>query len=185
MEIEIRAFIENIEKFRKKLDSIESKFIKKVHIIDNWFCEKSKNNFDEVKQDKVGSYGLRIRQIDDKTELNCKVLKNEEDHNIFHEFETKVNDFDQTKKILESIGFKVFCVLDKKRYIYKFENCLINIEDIKNFEPTIELEIIADENEEEYKKYLIDLMEKLDIKEKQIIDKSITYLFMKKFAFKQ
>lgn len=189
MEIEIRAFINSIPKFKEKLKSLGATLDSKKHIVDYWFCKKESNCFEQVQQHEQGSYGLRIRRIEGEgegkaAELNCKVLEKPGDHNAFHEHETKVNNFEQTKNILESIGFKIFCILDKKRTTYKFKNCLINIEDIKGFRPAVELEIISNSNQEQYKKYLRDLLNKLGIKEKDKIDKSITFLYMKEFSFK-
>ena len=189
MEIEIRAFIEDIDGIKAKLDVIGAKYYSKERIIDYWFCEKDKGKFEQVQQNAPGSYGLRVRQSEKEGknifELNCKVLKKEGDHNAFHEFETKIDNFEQTKKILESIGFKIFCTLDKIRITYSFDRCKINIEDIKGFKPAVELEIISDEHVEENKAFLRELLDKLGIDPKNRIEKSITYLYMKEFAFKQ
>jgi predicted adenylyl cyclase CyaB len=176
------------------VESFGARFESKNHIIDYWFCRKESNKFDEVKQDKPGSYGLRIRRTlsDDgedgegkeNIEINCKVLEREKDHNAFHEHETKVEDFEQARHILESIGFKVFCVVDKKRTAYRLGKCLINIEDIKGFRPAVELEIIDDKDQEKHKACLNDLLGKLGVGKEDLIEKSITFLYMKDFSFK-
>jgi len=188
LEIEIRAFIKNVEDFKKRLVDIGAVFKSKVHIVDCWFCEKDKKSFDEVLQCNPGDYSLRIRKITkdsrDVYEFNCKVLEKLDDHNAFHEFETRVNDFDQLKNILEHIGFKVFSVLDKERTVFEFEKCLINVEDIKDFRPAVELEIIDDKNAEEHKAYLRKLLDRLGVAEEERIEKSITYHYMEEFAFK-
>ena len=188
MEIEIRAFINDIEEFKKKLDQLDASFESEVRIIDSWYCNNESKTFEEVQQHKPGSYALRIRQCltGDKTitEMNCKVLENKGDHNAFHEYETKISDFEQGKTILEKIGFKIFCIVDKRRTTYKFNNCLINIEDIKGFKPAIELEIISDSNTENYKKHLKKILDQLGINNKDRIEKSITFLYMENFAFK-
>lgn len=189
MEIEIRAFIKDIEEFKDKLKLLGADYVSKVKIEDYWFCEKKSNSFEEVKQDKPGSYGLRIRKIKnnarERCELNCKVLEKEGDHNAFHEYETSIDNLDQTKIILEKIGFKIFCIIKKERTTYKIDNCLINIEDIEGFKPAVELEIISDSNQETHKEFEIKLLDKLGINEKDKIEKSITFLFMKEFSFKQ
>jgi len=189
MEIEIRAFIENIEEFKKKLETIGGVFVTQKHIIDTWFCTRDKTHFNQVRQHEPGSYGLRIRQSfendNEVAELNAKVLEELGDHNAFHEYETEVDDKAQAKKILESIGFKVFCVMDKIRTVYKLGECLVNIEDIKGYRPAVELEIISDEDIEKHREYLKELLNKLGIKEQNKIKNSITYEFMKEFSFKQ
>lgn len=186
MEIEIRAFIDNIQEFEERVKNLGAVFDSEVHITDYYFCDKKSTKFEQVQQDKPGSYGLRIRHFVkdniEKTELNCKVLEELEDHNAFHEYETEVESFEQAKLVLEKIGFKVFCILDKKRKKYKLDNCSINIEDIKGFKPAVELEIIS-ENKENHKEALRELLNKLGIKEKDKIEKSITFLYMKEHSF--
>lgn len=189
MEIEIRAFVDDFKKTEKKLIRLGAKLISTKYILDLWFCKKKYNKFEQVQQHKPGSYALRIRQIDENnikiSELTCKVLEKLGDHNAFHEFETKIEDYEQAKQILGHIGFKVFCTIDKRRKVYKIDNCFINLEDIKGFKPAIELEIIDDKKVEDHKSYLHNLLKKLNIKEKDKIEKSITYLYMQKCSFKK
>ena len=188
MEIEIRAFIQDINQFKKKLSELGVSGESNKHIIDYWFCDKNSNKFEQVQQHEPGSYGLRIRKRKEKgkeiCELNCKVLEKLGDHNAFHEYETKIENFEQTKKLLECIGFKIFCIIDKKRTSYDYKNCTINLEEIKGFRPAVELEIISNENIEKNKEFLRELLNKLGINEEDKIKKSITYLYMKEFSFK-
>lgn len=188
MEIEKRAFIKNISKIKEKLTELGAKKTKDVHIIDYWICENKINKFEDAQQHEPGSYGLRVREKvtteGSKWEFNCKVLDKKGDHNAFHEHETAVVDGKATLEILKSIGFKVFCILDKKREMYSFETITINLEDIKGFRPAIELEIIDNKNIEENKNILDKLLQDLGVKKQDLIEKSITYLYMKEFSFK-
>lgn len=188
MEIEIRAFIDDVENFKKKVEKIGGKFEKELHIIDYWFCENNFNKFDQVKQDNPGSYGLRIRREfnegKERVELNCKVLEREHDHNAFHEYEVTAEDYGSLRKILESLGFKNFCTVDKRREVYSLGRCSINIENIKGFRPAVELEIIDDSNHEAHKEYMKELLKNLDIMDEDKIEKSITFLYMKEHSFK-
>ncbi len=189
MEIEYRAYLKDTEELKKELKNIKAKLKSQEHIIDYWFCEKEKNKFNQVKQNSPGSYGLRIRRKilkkEEIIELNCKVIKEDGDHNAFYENEIKVDSLKSARNILDSIGFKVFCIVDKKRTTYSFENCLINIDEIVGFKPAIELEIISDENIEEHKKYLLEILSILKIEKDNFIKKSITHDFMEGNAFKQ
>jgi adenylate cyclase, class 2 len=189
MEIEVRAFIQDVPIFKENLKKIGATFIEETHIIDYWFCDKNASRFEEVQQHEPGSYSLRVRKWMSKSkkrvELNCKVLEKEGDHNAFHEHETEVKNVEETKNILKSVGFKIFCIVDKKREIFKLGNCTINIENIKGFRPAVELEIISDSNQEVHKKYQHELLETLGIHQKDKIEKSITYLYMLKNSFKE
>jgi adenylate cyclase, class 2 len=189
MEIELRAFIDNFEEIEATLQKIGAKLTGTIEILDLWFCDKNSTKIEQVRQHEAGSYGIRIRRSrkdgQEIIEMNSKVLETKGDHNVFHEYETEIKDLEQGRKILESIGFKVFCTVDKKRKIFEFENCTVNLENIKGFRPAVELEIIADKNIEDHKTYLKELLDKLGIKEEDKIEKSITYLYMEEFCFKE
>jgi len=187
MEIELRGFIQNIDNFKNALSDLNAKFINEIHLIDYWFCPNDKKTFDEVKQKTTGSYALRLRSsvINNKesSEITVKVLKKEDDHNAFYEYESKIENITQVRKILQSIGFKEFCVVDKKRFSYSFENITINIENIAGFPLAMELEIIAEDKIPQWKKKLNDLRKKLGISDSDLIEKSITFLYMSKNSF--
>lgn len=189
MEIEIRAFVKSLELIESNLIELKAKKLKQQHIIDYWFCPKNFTRFNQIQMNKPGSYSLRIRQLKQNgkeyLELNTKALETEEDHNVFIEHETAIDDIEETRKILEIIGFKIYCVLEKRRTVYKKGNMLINLEDIKAFNPAVEIEIISDEETDAHKKTITKTLKQLGIKEKDIIKTSITNLFMKKYAFKQ
>lgn len=186
MEIEVRAFVSSLKDIENKLLRLNAKKIETTDIEDVWFCRQEFQSFKEVKQDKVGSYGLRVRlQKGKRPELNVKVLIAENDHNIFKEHETQFESYKEMKQILESIGFKVFCILKKKRMTYGFDNMKINLENIEGFPACVEIEIINDKDFARHKKTMHDLLSKLGIKENNMIKKSITALFMERYSFKQ
>ncbi len=189
MEIEIRAFAKNLKEIETKLINLKAKKIKQQHIIDYWFCPKNFTNFKQIQMNKPGSYSLRIRQLTEKDrtllELNTKAISTEKDHNIFIEHETHIDNLEETKEILEAIGFKVYCVLEKTRTVFQKNNMLINLEDIKGFNPAVEIEILADKETDIHKKTIEKTLKELGIKEKDVIKTSITNLFMKEYAFKQ
>lgn len=189
MEIEIRAFVDDFKDLEKHLKKIKAKKLKKQRIIDYWFCPKNYKTFKQISMHKPGSYSLRIRCMKEGRkeylELNTKAIATEGDHNAFIEHETTIDSVEECREILETIGFKIFCVIDKQRTVYQKKNMLINLEDIKGFDPTVEVEIISDVEEEIHKKTITQLLKQIGIKEKNIIKTSITNLFMKKYAFKQ
>lgn len=184
MEIEERAFVDSFSKIREKLK--EENFSKKseISITDSYFCREDVGTVEEVQMDEPGSYGLRIRESDSSTELNCKVIKNRGDHNAFIEHETDIEEASEGRKILKCIGFKNFCTINKTREIYKSEenNITVNIEDFEDFPAVIEIEVIADNNIEEVKQKIRDLIKKLDVNDEDIIDKSITLLYFRENA---
>lgn len=189
MEIEIRAFVKNLKEVETKLVKLGAKKLKQQHITDYWFCPKTFTEFRHIQMNEPGSYSLRIRQLKENNkehlELNTKALATEGDHNAFLEYETAIDNLEEARKILETIGFKIYCILEKTRIVYQKNNMLINLEGIKRFKPAIEIEIMADEETDIHKQTITKTLKQLGIKEKNIIKTSITNLFMKKYAFKQ
>lgn len=185
MEIEIRSFVKDFGYVKHQLDLLKAKKIDEAEIEDLWFCKKEINSYEDTKMDKVGSYGLRIRLQKGKApELNVKTMVSEKDHQVFEEHEVVFENASIMRKILESLGFKVFCTLRKKRETYQFEDMKINLEDIDNFPPCVEIEIQDTKNFEKNRKRIHSILDRLGLDEKDRINTSITLLFMEKYAFK-
>lgn len=185
MEIERRAFVDSFSELRQKLVELGFEKEEEKEIVDRYFCREDVDSVEGVAMDEPGSYGLRTRKTPEMKELNCKVIENHGDHNAFIEHETHVSDIGETRQILEAVGFKQFVKIDKTREIYRHEDeqAEVNIEDIKNFPPVIELETIADENVEEKKQRQMELLDEIGIEEDDIIEKSITLLYIQENAF--
>ncbi len=184
MEIEIRAFVKSAKDVEEKIKNLGANLSERIRIIDDWYCINSAKDYSEIKMDKPGSYGLRIRTtfLDDKKkfEINCKVLEKEFDHCAFNEYETQIKEIDEAEKILKAIGFKRFCSIDKKRTSYNLKNATINIEEINGFNPAVEIEIIDDKDIEKHQEDIKTILKNLEIKKEDIIEKSITRLYMDK-----
>lgn len=178
MEIEIRAFVRSFERIRKKIKELGGNKIKEIKITDYWFCPEEVESFEGTAMEEAGDFGLRVRETNGSYELNCKVINKKGDHNAFEEFETEVKSGEQTIKILKNIGMKNFCVVKKLREVYELNDFKVNIEDIEDFRPVIEIEKISDK-EKGFKEKILKLIDKLGTPRENVIDKSITYLYMK------
>ncbi|MFB6145055.1 MAG: class IV adenylate cyclase [Candidatus Nanohaloarchaea archaeon] len=187
MEIEQRAFVDSFSQIRQKLREQGFKKERKVQLIDRYFCREKFNTIDDIKMDEPGSYGLRIRENGNSAELNCKTIRWEGDHNAFHEYETQVDSPEETKKILEATGFKNFCTLEKERTVYVSPDgrVEVNLEDINDFPEVIEIEIVTDDMIDEARQRISQLLQKLEVKEEDRIDKSITLHYFQENAFQQ
>ena len=185
MEIEVRAFVNDFDKVKQRLIEINAVKIDETEIEDIWICKNDVKCYEDTKMNKVGSYGLRLRiQKDRPHEITVKTIVSERDHQIFDEIETEFKDINKMKKILEIIGFKIFCVLKKKRETFSYRDMKINLEDIEGFRPCVEIEIIDDNNFEDHKDAIRNVFNLLNIDEKDRIETSITSLFMEENAFK-
>ncbi len=191
MEIEIRAYVDSLRRVENLLNKNKATFLEEQRIVDEWYCPEECYKFEDVKQDIQGSYGLRVRTqySEDNhrySELNCKVLERENDHNSFHEYHTEIGNSKDMRKILETMGFKLFCRINKTRKTYELGNCKINLEKIKGFRPAIELEIIDhDHNRETHYKTMDDILRMLEVRPEDYIPTSITAEYMKHNSFKK
>ena len=185
MEIEERAFVDSLPKVAEKLERRDYEKEGEYEIIDRYYCREHVDSMEEVAMDEPGSYGLRIREARGEVELNCKVIENQGDHNAFLEYETEVDSAEEMHQLLEAVGFKNFCTVRKKRteYVSPGGDITVNLEDLEDFAPVIELEIIAEEDIEEKKQLNRELLYDLGVEDEEIIDKSITLLYFRENAF--
>ena len=189
-EVEYRALI-TAEIFSTLLDKGKTlytdSFQGPLMIQDVYFCQKNVKTFQEVEMDEVGSYSLRLRREveNDKTSttLNTKIINNIGDHNAWLEHEIGISSYDESKIILEAIGFKIFFELKKNRYVFQDHDIRVCLEDINNFQPAIEIEILTSEDKtEEAKKKLLDYLDQNCIEKESIVKKSITNMLMRAHA---
>ena len=188
-EVEYRAFIA-VKIFKTLLNKARKfkNFRGQLIIRDTYFCPKRAKNFRDIEMNRVGSYSLRLRQKvengKERVTLNIKVIRKTGDHNAWLEHEVFLSSYKETKTILEAIGFKVFFELKKSRFSFKENGINVHLEDIRNFQPAIEVEIITSENKTEAaKRKLLDYLAQNHIQKKAIVKKSITNLLMHRRAF--
>jgi predicted adenylyl cyclase CyaB len=190
-EVEHRALI-NIKTFKKLLNKGKNEYSKSFHgpliIEDAYFCRKSVKKFKEVEMEEVGSYSLRLRREIEKGKkkiiLNTKIISKKGDHNAWLEHEINVSSYEETQTILEDIGFKIFFELKKTRYSFTEGEINICLEDIANFQPAIEIEIITSKGKTILaKKKLLNYFTKNNIEQKSIVKKSITNILMREKSY--
>lgn len=186
-EVEYRALI-NTETFKTLLKKGKKDYEQSFHgpliIHDAYFCPQYVKKFQEVEMDKVGSYSLRLRnEIENGKEnitLNTKIIRNTGDHNAWLEREVLVSSYQECREILKAIGFKIFFELKKSRYSFQDQEINVCLEDIDDFQPAIEIEILTSENKAEIaKKKLLNYFKENNIKKENIVKKSITNIIMR------
>ncbi len=188
IEIEFRAILKNKQEKEliKKLGIPDSE----QRIIDVYFCKKEAKSFKDIEMNDVGSYSLRLRKTEKNNskieiQMNTKTITHKGDHNSWEEHEVAVDSLEESIKILESIGFKSYFRLDKirKSYFIKDNDMTFNIEIIKKFGTTVEIEIITNqENANNSKIKIKNYLKELGISEEQIVPKSITNILMHKMS---
>lgn len=184
-EVELRVLLDknthmDIENKLTKIGAV----LENMHkVIDEYFCPKETKFFDEVKMQKVGSYGLRLRQKEKESELNIKVITTFDDHHAWEEHEIKIDSFVEAKKILEFLGLKSFIHIEKERRNFTYKDMTVILEDIKDFGLALEIEIITQkEKSKEAKEKIKKFLAKLGIGEDKIVPKSVTHIIMEQRA---
>jgi len=190
-EIEIRFVTKNRRKIESNLIKMGAKVVYHGHVIDHWFVPNEIKNMEEKSSwyDTTKGYGLRIREQDNgytgkfSTTLEVKSLVVPFQHDTCLEHEINVANYEETKKLLILMNKKEMTTLDKDRLVYAYLDYKIVIDDIKNFQTGVEIELMSSKDREVELPRLRRLATKigLDIKN-EITQKSVTFLYMQEYA---
>lgn len=189
-EVEIRALL------TKKHRHIISRLLKAAgarsqntdSLRDVYYCPKKTRSFSQIEMETPGSFSLRLReslQRGKKTlTLNVKIITKKGDHRSWREHEVRTDSLAESHHILDTAGFKPFFKIEKRRHTFRFDNnTTAAVEDIKKFGPILEIEIMTSKKDAEAaKNRLYKLLTKLEIKNEQIVKKSVTNLLMRRWS---
>jgi adenylate cyclase, class 2 len=169
MEIERRAKIQNVEQLVEKLKSLSAEKKSTKNQIDKYYGAI------ELYKKLGYSFVTRIRESKDKKILTVKIAKPKKD-GVWEEFEKEIDDAEMFEKMFLTMGLEKIITVEKKRDLYKLGKFTINIDQFKEKGNFVEIELIS--NNEETKE-LNDLMLKLGIPAKNIINIGYISLFLK------
>jgi predicted adenylyl cyclase CyaB len=158
--IEIKAKISSLEDFRRKIEKLNVKETGEIFQEDTFF--------------KISNGRLKLRTFGEEIgELIYYVRENlpgpkRSDYHIF-----KTTEPNALRQILEnSLGIRG--VVKKRRLLYLVGNTRIHLDEVERLGSFLELEIILSQGEDEKccRAIANEIMEKLDIKEKDLVDKA-------------
>lgn len=188
IEVELRILLKNrkaIEKTAKQKGAI---FIKHLKVKDFWYCSKNVHNYKKASIDSSG-FALRLRIEKDislrktKSSIECKTLRSGKNHAECNEYELPVEDLFQARKLLESINFKEFLVINKERKVYKYQKFSLFFDKIEGVGHGLEIEIMRSKGTEKVKyNQLLNLAVELGISQSEILKKSLTFIAMQKLT---
>lgn len=137
IEIEIQVQVENIKPLVKFLNTSAKKILK-TRQIDEYFVPKHRNFLAK----KPVSEWLRLRTANGSYFLNYKNWYYGKDGKSHHcdEYETKIEDINQLKLILESLDFHPIVKVDKTRTSYLYKNYEISVDRVKGLGDFVEIE---------------------------------------------
>lgn len=115
---------------------------------------------------------IRLRKSNDKVELTIKHIFEKNNSNIekVMEYEIKVNDFEETNKLLNNIGLVKRNYQEKIRHSFQYKNASIEIDEWPLINPYLEIEC----DDEDLIDELINL---LKINKENIVSKNTTQVY--------
>ncbi len=162
MEVEVKARIEDMEAMKQKLESMGAKFDgNAVEHVDAYFKQKG---FDK-KPEGPGAWILRIRESRGETTLTLKALT--DITGAWVEYETGIDNAEQVRKMLETMGLINVFTFHKKRIHGRLGEFEVLLDDVKELGKFVEVGLISDESEGTRAR-IIEFIRKLGIEEKDI-----------------
>jgi len=158
--IEIKAKILNLENFRRKIEKLNVKETSEIFQEDTFF--------------KIPQGRLKLRVFSaDKGELiyyerNNSAGPKRSDYYIYNTSAPKT-----LGRVLES-SLGIRGIVKKKRLLYLVGNIRIHLDEVETLGSFLEIEVILNKGQDEISCRAIanEIMEKLDIKEKDLVDKA-------------
>jgi len=156
VEIEIQVNIENSKPLIEFLEK-NAIFQKENRQIDEYFSPIHRN-FTEVRPVKEW---LRLRDSNGKYSINYKNWHFDEvgKSHYCDEYETKVEDLDQLKRIFEVLNFKSIVKVDKVRKVWTYGEYEIAMDSVKGLGDFVEIEYIGKDNQADPKKITDEMIE--------------------------
>lgn len=134
---EIELKILNIDgvKLRKGLRKLGAKRVLTPVLVREVFLEQA-----GVPVEGRAYSSFRLRSVGTKCELTVKVRKSDKKYSVHDEFEVNVSGFDETLKLLNALGFRVFRRREKVREEWKLGGVKVEIDEYPKMLPYMEVE---------------------------------------------
>lgn len=162
MHIEYECTILKIDK-EKFIEKIEKLGAKKVG---DFYQKRYVYDFNPVNPNKW----IRLRNNGKKTTLTIKNIVDKNKIGGTEELEIEVSDFENTNKILETLGYKSRNYQENKRITYELDDVEIDIDSWPMIPTYVELE---GKNEQS----VINLLKKLEVEEKDITNYDVVSIY--------
>lgn len=186
-EIELRFLLPDRQKTEDKLRKLGAKISQHSHIIDYYFCA---NHIENIKQQDTWynspkGFSARIRLMDNDysgritTTMEVKKAVTPGNHNDLIESEIVVEDYEETKALLELMGYKQFLKIDKERLVYKLEDRKYCFDHIAGWGDAVEIEMMTALPYQQARKIIMKAATAIGLTEKDYIKTSHTNLAMK------
>ena len=137
VEIEAKLKVESLGEIRRKLNELNAEFLQEHLQIDYHFDDA---NMTLQKTDRC----LRLRrQLDNKSERFFLTFKGAKEKSSFkkrQEIEIEIADSSAIQKLLLALGYEKVLVFEKKRQLWKIENCEVALDELPLLGDFVEIE---------------------------------------------
>jgi len=136
-EIEAKLKVDSLQKTVEKLDGLGAEFLEEQLQIDNYFEDADTTL---IKTDRC----LRLRrEIIGKSErffLTYKGAKEKDQFKKRREIEIEVGDGNSAEKLLSVLGYEKALVFEKKRRVYRLDQCEVALDELPLLGTFVEIE---------------------------------------------
>ncbi len=173
MELEIRAKIQDLDTFYNSVEALEGIEVKLkgVRQVDTYMKHKA-------DEDRI--LVIRIRRKDDKAILTFKTKSIGQTDTLWQDIDIPFDEPDRLEDILMNSGYVYVALVDKVRDSFQYGEIEINIDNVRELGPYVEVEaIVEDEKQSESKKKeLFALLKKLGVPKKDVVEKGYVPLMI-------
>lgn len=160
IEVEVKAKVDDLNKFKAALKAMGAQFIKKVEDVDLYFNAPHR---DFMETDEA----FRVRRRDDEIIVTYKGPKFDLKSKSREEVNLLINDAFTAEKLFELLGFRKAGVVKKTRLIYKLFDVEVSLDEVEGLGSFIEIETEAVDKKEAIKKRdgLLKILKSLGVEE--------------------
>ena len=176
MEIELRAKILEPKTIEQNLKLLPG-------IVEKKSNDRQIDTYLKHENDKDRKLVIRLRKnyTNNKATLTFKGKSKGKLDIAWQDYDTPIENPDILEKVLINNGYEYVCLIDKVRQSFVYEKFEINIDNIRDLGLFIEIEKYGEEGEvEKIKNELTDLLNKLGIKNEDIVTQGYVQLVLNK-----
>lgn len=163
-EIELKFRVKDQKAFLDKLQCLGCRIAAPLQQIDTVFVNDL-NNVESTKD----SIWIRIRQEEGHVELNLKKQSSKIQES--QEIEFRVESYEKVTQFLETLGYKKWVIVNKKRRYTTYLNYNLCLDEVEKLGTFIEIELLVDDTDKrDYMDQLMSFARDLGLDESNIIN---------------
>lgn len=170
-EIETKLKVDSLIEIKEKLTELSAEFVEEQNQTDYYFDD---HNGTMKANDKCLRIRISACRSQEKLYLTYKGPKERSQIKKRQEIETQVTgNLETMQKLLDALGYEKAYVVEKKRQIYKLDDCEIDLDEVSSLGTFIEIEGKTEET-------ILKVQQKLGLEDYEHISKSYARLLAEK-----